>query len=78
MQGLGCPLGSVFVDEAQADADHQDDPDDDRLSVVAQEGGQHRGTRQQKEHGVVQLTSEHRERADVVRADGVGAVCGQA
>ena len=55
------------------DADQQDDADDDRLRAVAQEERQHRRDRQQTEHRVVELTSQHCEGADPVRANGVRA-----
>ena len=45
--------------------------------AVAEEERDDGGARQQDEHGVAQLTPQHRERIDVMGSNGIGAVARQ-
>jgi len=70
-------LGAVLVKKPQSDAGRQDQTDDQRLVVVAEEVRQHGGHGQQDQHRVVQLATEYDPGADTMGADCVGAILRQ-
>ena len=73
MQRLGCALGAVLVDKTESDAGKEDDPDDHGVTALPERERDGRGERQKDEHGAAELATKDPQRADVVRAYGIGS-----